>query len=43
MSHSKAIEAKDKIGRIYVAFTIVFIVIFGGMKALSLFVSALNF
>ena len=43
MSTSKAIEAKDKIAKIYIKFSIAFIVIFTTITVCSLFVSALNF
>lgn len=43
MSNSKAIQAKDKIAKIYSAMAILFIGIFSTITVLSLFVSSLNF
>jgi hypothetical protein len=43
MGYSKAIEVKNKVGKIYLNLAIVFIAIFSTITVLHLFVSALNF
>ncbi|CAM3724657.1 hypothetical protein POAN111098_04595 [Polynucleobacter antarcticus] len=43
MNHSKAVQIKEKVAKIYSNFTIVFIVIFSGISICAIFISALNF
>ncbi len=43
MMSNKAIETKDKIAKIYLNMSVVFIVIFSSITLISLFLNALNF
>jgi hypothetical protein len=43
MMSNKAIEAKDKIAKIYLTLSVVFIAIFSSITGISLFLNALNF